>query len=372
MRRSVALAIALSTAGGLVSLASCGARTGLDLGAGAGGGASAGTAPGTVISNILSISAGRSHTCALRTDGTVVCWGNDEAGQLGNGTVNLLTNDPVVVSGLNDAVAVAAGPDYTCAVHAGGGLSCWGSDQLGQYTSVKAVPTPTPVDDVGGLRAVSAATRSVAGLGTDGTVSWWSALTGTVHPQPVPALAGATEIAATDFGGVYGLLPGGTVLSAFAGADCADGGCTMQVPSGASSFSVSPSSGAPGPGCALLSGGAVACWGDTFGSDLSVVAGLPPATAVSTNNGHTCVLLADTTVRCWGDNTFGQLGDGTTFASDTPVVVQGLSGVVAISAGWFHTCAVLSDQTGACWGNNQLRVPDGGITNAPAPVTVTF
>ena len=105
---------------------------------------------------------------------------------------------------------------------------------------------------------------------------------------------------------------------------------------------------------------------------MTTVPGLGRATAVSTSGAHTCVVLEDTTVACWGSNQFGQLGDGTTEDSPTPVPVANLRGVTALSTGWYHTCAVLADGTGSCWGNNQLRAQDGGVTNATTPVTVTF
>ncbi len=110
---------------------------------------------------------------------------------------------------------------------------------------------------------------------------------------------------------------------------------------------------------------------------MTPVEGLGPVVAVSAGHGDspygtTCALLEDTTVACWGANGFGQLGDGTTADSSTPVQVAGLTDATAVATGWYHACAVLADHTAACWGNNQLRTADQGITDALTPVVVTF
>ncbi len=137
--------------------------------------------------------------------------------------------------------------------------------------------------------------------------------------------------------------------------------------------------------CAVLSDGTGRCWGANNYGRLGdgtqnmtltpvTVTGLAGATAIATSSGssHTCALIDDGTARCWGANNYGQLGNGTTDNSLTPVTVTGLTGAVAITAGANHTCAVLGDGTARCWGANLYgRLGDGTTDNSNIPVTVT-
>jgi hypothetical protein len=84
---------------------------------------------------------------------------------------------------------------------------------------------------------------------------------------------------------------------------------------------------------------------------------------VTAGDSHTCGRTFAGGVKCWGDNTYGELGDGTTYRSLTPVNTNGLGGTaIYISAGYFHTCAVLADYSVQCWGNNQAGQLGDGTT----------
>ena len=105
--------------------------------------------------------------------------------------------------------------------------------------------------------------------------------------------------------------------------------------------------------CAVLTTGAVKCWGDNAAGQLgnktlvttykpgTAVAGLTTATSIAAGSSHSCAALADGTARCWGGNYDGGLGNGTSNNATAPVAVKGLSGVASVTTGWEHSCALL-------------------------------
>jgi alpha-tubulin suppressor-like RCC1 family protein len=269
----------------------------------------------------------------------VKCWGDNYYGQLGNGTTtDSLT--PRDVTGLTTGVrAVEAGDYHTCAVTTAGGVKCWGLNLHGQLGNGTTTGSLTPVDVTGlttGVSAVVATFYSTCAVTIAGGVKCW----------------GLNN---------YGQLGNGTTTSSSTPVD-------VTGLNGVSAVS------ADGwHACAVASGGGVKCWGynnygqlgnGTTTNSLTPVAvtGLASGvSAVAAGRGHTCALTSGGGVKCWGDNFSGQLGNGTTTSSSTPVDVTGLTtGVSAVSAGYEYTCAVASGGGVKCWGRTMKDSSETG------------
>jgi hypothetical protein len=138
--------------------------------------------------------------------------------------------------------------------------------------------------------------------------------------------------------------------------------------------------------CARLAAGTVWCWGRTPDDQTTTAPARVPrikdAVAISVggygNNNiwdygdHFCAVLKSGAIVCWGSNGRGQLGNGSTVGSATPVRVKGVANAIAVSAGDYHTCALLSGGTVKCWGAGYYgQLGDGSTMDSMTPVPVS-
>jgi alpha-tubulin suppressor-like RCC1 family protein len=358
--------------------------------------ASAGT--GFVAGKTATLAAGGLHTCAVTGSGAVWCWGNNQSGQLGDGTVPArLTPGPV--SGLRTgAVTLAAGAFHTCAVTSGGILRCWGDNwhgQLGDGTTTDRL-TPVPVSGLGSVVAVVAGWRHTCALTSAGEVWCWGdnsngqlgdgTMTDRLTPVPVSGLDSGVVAVAAGSGHTCALTSAGEVSCwGYNGqAQLGDGTMTNRltpVPvSGLDSGVVAVAAGASVT-CALTDAGEAWCWGSNSNGQLGdgsvmerstpvPVSGLEnDVVAVAAGGHHACAHTSAGEVSCWGYNGEAQLGDGTTTDLLTPVPVSGLGSVVAVAAGSYQTCAQMRNGAVSCWGwNSQLGDAAMRIRLTPEPV----
>jgi Regulator of chromosome condensation (RCC1) repeat len=120
----------------------------------------------TGLAGVAQVSAGYDHTCALLTGGTVKCWGNNDKGELGDGTTKQ-RRLPVTVSGLSGVASISAGFDHTCAVTSAGAAKCWGANESGELGdgTTRARHVPHGVYNAGtGVAQISAGGYKGAGM----------------------------------------------------------------------------------------------------------------------------------------------------------------------------------------------------------------
>lgn len=130
------------------------------------------------LGNVASLAVSVKHVCALLADATLACWGSNSAGQLGNGThgVGTFSTAPVAIGGYGSVVAVASHSSHTCAVQTGGALACWGNNGYGKLGDGSLAPlnknTPTPVS-TSPVMAIETGGNHTCALRTDHTIACW-------------------------------------------------------------------------------------------------------------------------------------------------------------------------------------------------------
>lgn len=311
------------------------------------------TALGT---DTVDISAGDSHTCAVSSAGGVTCWGNNLIGQLGDGT-SLQQNLPVQVVGLESGVSrVESGDNHTCAALAAGGIKCWGwgtNGQLGHNAnSSSAVPVDVQALPASTVVSMAAGFQHSCAVFDDGSTRCWGRNTqgqlgnganDTRVPlavQPVGLDSSVTDISA---GGVHTCAVQSGLVRCFGlnnGGQLGNGlTANSNVPVATLTLlDISAVVGGGAHSCALTNGGGVKCWGLNQEGELGINNATVPSSptpldvnglstgqiSISSGVQHVCSMATDESVRCWGTNVNGQLGNGFTVRSFTPVPVTGL------------------------------------------------
>ena len=254
--------------------------------------------------------------------------------------------EPEPLHGITD---LDAGPGHACAVDAMGQVWCWGINdygQLGDNTTISRSGAVPVIGLAGKATAVSAGLFNSCALLVDGVVQCWNRVIAR-EPGDDWASTQTTPITITGWSGKATAITAGN------------------------------------RNCALTDAAAVYCW-DWVSRTAKPKAGLnEKISAVTAGYEHVCALTESGGVRCWGWNYTGQLGDGTTTASETPVQVKGLeTGVVAIDAGADSTCALTDAGAVFCWGAGPLGngtisadfepVPVGGLDEAVMELAVGY
>ncbi len=338
------------------------------------------------------VSDGLDGYCALLTTGGVDCWGSDEVGQLGNGSVSIPDGSgdslgydtPQTVEGVSSAVALASDGYGYCAVLSSGGIECWGSNENGDLGD-GVIGGSDGQDGEDTAQTVTGITDAATVVGGSG--GYCSLLT-----------TGSVDCWGSNSDGELGIGALNGPDSCLTGTSCFD---TPQTVSGVSDATVLTNVGIGY--CVTRTAGAVDCWGynedgqlgtgttggtdGDYGYDVpQPVASIPPVSDIASNGGGSdnCARLTTGGVDCWGVNMAGTLGDGTVggpdgkFGYDVPQGVIGITSASSVvGAGGDGFCAVVAAGAVQCWGDNrygelgngQLGGPDGANGyDSPQPV----
>ena len=254
------------------------------------------------------VSAGVLHSCAIRADDTITCWGWNGEGQ---------TDAPA-----GAFKTVSAGVLHSCAIRADDTITCWGDNDDGQADA-----------PAGAFKTVSVGSGHSCAIRADDTITCW----GDNDYGETEAPAGAFKAVSAGDLHSCGLRADDTITcwgdNAFGRADAPAGAFKAVSAGGFHS-------------CGLRADDTITCWGHNGSGRADAPAGAFKAVSASGDR-HSCGLRADDTITCWGNNLVGQ--------ADAPA-----GAFKAVSAGFAHSCGLRADDTITCWGDNNY-----GRTDAP-------
>jgi alpha-tubulin suppressor-like RCC1 family protein len=316
----------------------------------------------TPLTAVTGLSVNQSHSCVVLSNHQARCWGDNSAGQLGDGTEDprehaVVVRNPTDTGPLTGVAQISAGGNHTCAVLTNGQVRCWGSGTFGQLGN--------GADDEFHLPRRVLALAGTGPLTGAATVSSAGANTCVVlrnHEARCWGQNSDHELGSA-FGGDFAYRPK-RVLNATGTAPLAN----VRAIAAGGQFA-----------CASLLNGQARCWGkDSVGSlgngpdgdqpfpravlDVDGVGPLTGATRIAAGQYHACAVVTGRELRCWGDNFNGDLGNNqANVSSQLPVVVLNTVGqprlrtVTQIGLGGSHSCARLANGEARCWGGNSFR-----------------
>ncbi|HVQ37440.1 MAG TPA: S8 family serine peptidase [Pyrinomonadaceae bacterium] len=292
--------------------------------------------------NIRSVVTGINHTVALKNDGTLWAWGQNDSGQLGIPWGGVTWKPyPVVVPDVTDVAAISAGGAHNLALKNDGSVWGWGANSYGQigpktqvypYQQFKAIQ----IDGLANVRTISAGSWYSLFIKSDRTL--WALGqndrgqlgTGSFDSTTTPVqVTGLTDVAAVAAGNLHSI--------------------------------------------AVRMDGTVWTWGNnhfgelgdsrptTFRNAPFQVPGLTGVTQVDAGENFSLALRNDGTVWAWGRNYNGQLGDGTNEDRLIPVQVTGISNVIAVAAIGNYSMALKADGTVWSWGQGPMRITNNNV-----------
>ena len=277
------------------------------------------------------ISAGERHTCAIRQDQTVDCWGDNSMGQASppEGQFRM----------------VSAGGTHSCGISDDQKVVCWGAPEVANKTPDQTVLVVsagdehacaiTTLDDNNQNKVICWGVQNATGrVNNRDSAVWVGVSAGKGH-----SCAFAQNRRVTCWGSAeHGQISGGSVDYS---------GAVIYVSAGLAHT------------CWLRANGAIGCQGNNVvgqtvtpsAEDEGASEEFYTYTEISAGGLHTCGLRSGGNIRCWGDNSFRQTaapGDNDELRAEDP----GVGDFISVSAGQFHTCALRHGGTAVCWGDN--------------------
>lgn len=338
-----------------------------------------GDANGSGSLRALQVSAGWNVACALMSNGTVRCWGQNDHGETGGPPADVDRATPVEIAGITGAKDLevggngGSGGDYGCATDGDGVVKCWGGRGIPVETYAKG--EVMTVDALQGAAHISLGSGIGNAAMADGSMMSWgsnvfnalglgSSVGRDAKLQKHPKV---TDVAMVATGQNHGCA-----LDKDGGVTCWGYSGKKQDPTPVAGITGATFIEAQKGGsetCAVLADKSVTCWGDR--QEPKVVEGLTGVTSLSAQV-QWCALHDSGKVSCWGSNGRGQVGNGEAGRSvSKPVEVAGISDAVDVAAGGQFSCAALASGAVKCWGwNARGQIGDGTLIDRLEPTEV--